>query len=43
MSPISPRTINLHLTVANNILRSLKYDAARKLSILRKNTISVPK
>ena len=30
----SPRTIKLHLIVANNILQSLKYDAARKLSVL---------
>lgn len=37
----SPRTIKLHLIVANNILQSLKYDAARKLSILGKNKISV--
>lgn len=37
----SPRTIKLHLIVANNILQSLKYDAARKLSILGKKKISV--
>ena len=38
----SPRTIKLHLIVANNILQSLKYDAARKLSILgKKKKISV--
>lgn len=37
----SPRTIKLHLIVANSILQSLKYDAARKLSILGKKKISV--
>lgn len=37
----NPRTIKLHLIVANSILQSLKYDAARKLSILGKKKISV--
>lgn len=37
----SPRTIKLYLIVANNILQSLKHDAARKLSILGEKKISV--